>query len=66
MATRAARWVLGATEQPNAQVFLGIGLNKPKVAQPFQGFGQENNVWESKSYLLKVPPLLSLSTVEYC
>jgi dihydropyrimidine dehydrogenase (NADP+) len=35
-------------------VFLGIGLNTPKVAQPFEGFGRENNVWESKSYLLEV------------
>eukprot|EP00658_Telonema_sp_P-2_P052783 TRINITY_DN4106_c0_g2_i2.p1 TRINITY_DN4106_c0_g2~~TRINITY_DN4106_c0_g2_i2.p1 ORF type:complete len:858 (-),score=253.18 TRINITY_DN4106_c0_g2_i2:120-2693(-) len=35
-------------------VFVGIGLNTPKISGPFEGFGPENHVWDSKKYLIDV------------
>jgi dihydropyrimidine dehydrogenase (NADP+) len=35
-------------------VFVGIGLNAPKIVGPFQGHTAEQGVWDSKNYLEQV------------
>lgn len=47
-------FTLDSLHESHKAVFLGMGLNSPKLSGPFQGKTKEQGVWNSKDYLLQV------------